>query len=259
MRVKLTQSLALITKDLVDEVSAALHDLFGEDHDDWRTIPVLGSVTDIVARVVSRVLLGPSLCRNPDWLRISKTYTVDAFKAAVQLRRIPGPLRPVAHWFLPSCKVLRASVVDAHRLIDPEVQRRKQAVDEALKSGKKPPKVADAIGWMHEISVARGYDVDYVAAQLMLSLAGTHTTASALALALFDACDHPGVIDDLRKEIIEVVGQYGWNRDKAVMYKYGPVPHSNHTYLVLTDWKTQSQAHGQFPQGDATTTANQCE
>ena len=64
VRAKLTQSLALITEDLVSEVSAALHNLCGEDHDDWRTVPVLGSVTDIVARVVSRVLLGPSLCRT---------------------------------------------------------------------------------------------------------------------------------------------------------------------------------------------------
>ncbi|KAB5557999.1 cytochrome P450 [Coniochaeta sp. 2T2.1] len=218
VRVKLTQSLALITQDLVSEVSDVLHDLFGEDRDEWKTVVVLGSVTDIVARVVSRVLLGRSLCRNPDWLRISKTYTIDAFKAAVQLRRIPDLLRPFVFWFMPACKVLRTSVREAHNLIDPEVKRRKQAVDDSIRSGKKPPKVADAIGWMHEISVSRGYEVDYVAAQLMLSLAGTHTTASALALALFDAVDNPGVIDALRKEIIEVVGQYGWNRDKAVMY-----------------------------------------
>ncbi|OCK73538.1 cytochrome P450 [Lepidopterella palustris CBS 459.81] len=219
VRVKLTQSLALITEDLVDETAAAQHDLYGENYDDWTTVSVLGSVTDIVARVVSRVLLGRNLCRNPHWLKISKSYTADAFRAATQLRRIPALVRPFVFWFLPSCKVLRNSVRDAHQLIDPEVERRKRAVNEALRVDKKPPKVADAIGWMHEISVARGYDVDYVASQLMLSLAATHTTASALALALFDACDRPGVIQALRKEIIEVVGQYGWSRDKAVILK----------------------------------------
>ncbi|KAK3937466.1 Dihydromonacolin L monooxygenase [Diplogelasinospora grovesii] len=214
VRVKLTQSLNLITDDLVEETTASLHDILGEGKE-WHTIKLKDDVLDLVARLSSRVFLGRDLCRNKRWLEISKSYTVDAFVGSLLLRFVPFFLRPVVYWFIPQCTALRKAIRDAHKIIDPEVARRKAIVDQALAAGQKPPKVADTIGWMYE--VARGRKVDFVAAQLSLTLAAIHTTTEVTGQALLDLCEHPEVAQQLREEAIQVLGEGGWA--KTTLYK----------------------------------------
>lgn len=214
VRVKLTQSLGLVTDDLVDETSDALQIAFGADRD-WHTISLKENLLDIVARLSSRVFLGKELCRNKEWLRITKDYTVDAFISARLLRMIPDLVRPVLYWFVPTCARLRREVAAARRLIMPEVERRRVRAEKALAAGKKPPKAADAIGWMVEVS--KGRDVDYVAAQLSLSLAAIHTTSETSANILLQLCETPEVIEPLRQEVTEVLSTDGWS--KVSLYK----------------------------------------
>ncbi|KAM0718727.1 hypothetical protein Q7P37_005798 [Cladosporium fusiforme] len=208
-RVKLTQSLGLITHDLVDETTASVHDIFGEDAA-WHTIPLKSTISELVTRLSSRVFLGLPLCRNERWLHIAQNYTVDAFVAARLLRMVPGVLRPFAYLFIPQCHRLRSQVSDARKLIMPEIEVRKARAEKALEAGQKPPKAADAIGWMVEI--ARGRDVDYVAAQLSLTMAAIHTTTEATAQAIADICQHPEVVQPLREEIISVISENGWTK-----------------------------------------------
>lgn len=215
VRVKLTQSLGLVTHDLVDETILAIHDLFGEDEDDWHSAVVKEQALDLVARLSSRVFLGKPLCRNTRWLEIAKNYTVDAFGAARLLRAVPPLLRPISHWFMPECRRLRQEVRDARALIEPEVERRKARAEKALAEGKKSDKTADTIGWM--VEVAKGRKVDYVAGQLSLSLAAIHTTSEALTLAIMDICLFPSLLQPLREEAIRVLGEDGWS--KTALYK----------------------------------------
>ncbi|KAI8627734.1 cytochrome P450 [Xylariaceae sp. FL1651] len=218
IRTKLTQSLGLVTGDLVDETTRCLTDLYGDAHDmQWRTVVLKETVLDMVARLSSRVFLGKDLCRQKKWLAIAKTYAVDAVMATFALRRLPAFARPLAHWFMAECTRCRRAVKEAHEMIDKEVAKRKRVVDSCLASGKKPPKVADAIGWMHETAVARNAKVDYVAAQLSLTMAAIHTTTEVTCQAIFDVCSHPEVLQPLREEIIQVVGTHGWS--KTSLYK----------------------------------------
>lgn len=147
VRIKLTQSLGLITNDLVEETTMAVHDIFG-DNAEWHHTFIKQNILDLVARLSSRVFLGPELCRNKRWLEIAKGYTVDAFISARLLKVVPALLRPFVHWVLPPCIKLRKDVRDADRLINPEVERRKIRAQKALEAGQKPPKTADTIGWM---------------------------------------------------------------------------------------------------------------
>ncbi|KAI1456218.1 cytochrome P450 [Annulohypoxylon moriforme] len=214
VRVKLTQSLNLITEDLVDETSDALHVVFGEN-EEWTTRLIRDDMLEIVARLSSRVFLGRGICRNRRWLDISKSYTVDSFVASRLMRAVPALFRPIAYLLIPQCRTLRKSVQDARDLIEPEVERRKAAVDAAKAAGKKPPKVADTIGWMYE--VARGKKTDFVAGQLSLTTAAIHTTTETSCSAVFDICEYPDVAQQLREEIIQVIGEHGWA--KTSLYK----------------------------------------
>lgn len=164
---KLNPSLGLTTDDLVDETSAALHNVYG-DSPTWQPISIKNSTVDLVARTSSRVLLGKDLCRDPRWIEIAKGYTVNAFTGAFLLRLWPGVLRPVAQWFVPQLKVLRKSVRDARGLIDGEIEKQAKVVDEAIKEGRKPPKLVNTLRWMYEI--AGGRKVDYTAEQLAFTI-----------------------------------------------------------------------------------------
>lgn len=150
------------------------------------------------------------LCRNKRWLDIAQNYTVDAFVAARLLRMVPGVVRPIAYLFIPHCARLRSQVRDARKLIMPEIEMRKERAQKAMEAGNKPPKTADAIGWMVEI--ARGRDVDYVAAQLSLTMAAIHTTTEATAQALRDIAKNPEIVQPLREEIISVISENGWTK-----------------------------------------------
>lgn len=104
---------------------------------------------------------------------------------------------------------------DAKRIIETEVERRKIRAQITLASGGKPPKVSDAIGWM--VEMAGGKQVDYVAAQLSLTVAAIHATTEALTIALLDLVTYPEIIPQLRREVIEVISDGGWS--KQALYK----------------------------------------
>lgn len=123
---KLTQSLGLVTEDLVEETTDGIHDLFGESTE-WKTVELKAPVQKLVSRLSSRVFLGRPLCRNPRWLEIAADYTVHAFMASRDLRATPSLLRPIKHWFMPACKDLRKDLRDARALIGGEVASRDAA------------------------------------------------------------------------------------------------------------------------------------
>lgn len=168
------------------------------------------NVAELVARLSSRVFLGLPLCRNRRWLDIAKNYTVDSFAGSQLLLQSPAIFRPIMYWFNPHCTRLRAQVRDARKLIMPEVEKRKARAQKALEAGLKPPKTADSIGWMYEI--ARGRDVDYVAAQLSLAVAAIHTTTEVTTQALIDVSRNPEIVEPLREEIISVISENGWTK-----------------------------------------------
>jgi Cytochrome P450 len=104
---------------------------------------------------------------------------------------------------------------DATKIILPEVQKRKERAEKALATGGKPPKMSDAIGWM--VEMARGKQIDYIAAQLSLTVAAIHATTEALTTALVDLAIYPEIISQLREEIIQVLSEDGWS--KQSLYK----------------------------------------
>lgn len=216
VRVKLTQSLGLITHDLVDETTLAVHDLYGEDTE-WREETLKPNIQKLVARLSSRIFLGTRLCRNERWLQVARDYTVDVFAAAVALRRLPAFLRPVLYWTLPECMKLRKDYADAEKLITPEVVFRKKRARTALTTGEKLPKSADVIGWMYEVAGERRDEFNYVDGQLSLTLAAIHTTSEALCGTLLNIMSHPEIVEPLRKETTDVVGAFGWT--KQTLYR----------------------------------------
>lgn len=122
VKTKLTQSLNLVTDALVDECNESIPLLFG-NHQAWKVHDIKQDVVRIVARLSTRVFLGPELSSNEQWLRIARDYTVDAFTAAQTLLALPKLVQPAAAWLLPICQRLRKEVKEGRRLIEPIVDQ----------------------------------------------------------------------------------------------------------------------------------------
>ncbi|KAJ5181611.1 Cytochrome P450 [Penicillium cf. viridicatum] len=215
VRTKLTQHLLNITRPMSDEANYVLKTQWTDDPD-WHDIQLRTKTVGLIASLSSRVFLGEKICRNPEWLRITINYTIDSLMAAAQLRLWPEILRPLAANFLPKCRKIRQELQEAKNIIMPVIKERHEAREAAIKQGRPRETYHDAIQWLDENS--QGHKRFHPAAmQLALSTAAIHTTTDLLTQTILDLCGREDLIQELRKEIIEVLGADGW--DKSTMYK----------------------------------------
>lgn len=125
---RLTQALDLIVEDLVDETQYAISTVLGSS-EEWQSIRPGLCIRELVPRITGRVLVGKRLCRNDQWLHISKEYTASSGHACASLTALPAFFRPIGHWVLPSCRTLRALVREATAQIGNEIKARRMAQD----------------------------------------------------------------------------------------------------------------------------------
>ncbi|KAL4981326.1 cytochrome P450 [Aspergillus falconensis] len=214
VRLKLTQRLESITRPLSDETAVALRSNW-TDNSNWHSVHAKGTMLQIVAQISSKIFLGDRVCRDPEWLRITIDYTIDAFIASHYLRLWPRLFRPLAARVMTPCRKVRADYQAAKRIIMPLVKERRADREAAYRRGKPPKQYLDALEWMEECAKGRSYDP--AAAQLGLSLAAIHTTTDLLIQVLYDLCGQEQVVSALREEIITVILQEGWQ--KSALYK----------------------------------------
>ncbi|KAL1639495.1 hypothetical protein SLS58_007927 [Diplodia intermedia] len=215
VRTKLTQALGHITTDLSKEMAMICTDLLPSSAE-WSKTTFSTLATEIAARMSAKVFLGEPLCRNRELVDISIAFTHDAFKAKMALERVPAPLRPLARHWLPEMARVRAIQKTMATLIEPELQARRARKAQLEAAGEPVPKPADSLEWMD--AVARGRPWDFAAAQLLLNFNAIHTTSLTLTHLMFDLVADKGCVDQLRREIVEVLGEdQGWK--KTSLYK----------------------------------------
>ena len=183
----------------------------------WHETTLKSALLDIVARLSSRVFLGDQVCRDPDWLRITKGYAVNFFFAAAELRMFPKPIRPYIYRFVPRCKELMAQFEESQRIILPVVLKRREVRKKALEAGEPMPNFNDALDWIEQEAQARGTQYNPAPFQLSLSMAAIHTTTDLLEQCLINLAEHPQFIQPIRDEVVEVLKAEGWQ--KTSLYK----------------------------------------
>uniref|UniRef100_A0A8H7N690 Uncharacterized protein n=1 Tax=Bionectria ochroleuca TaxID=29856 RepID=A0A8H7N690_BIOOC len=198
-----------VTEPLSEETNFATGLHFGKSPE-WKAFTIYPEILDIVARISSRVFLGPAVCRNQDWLDITKSYTLEAFSAATSLREYPNWLRNLVHWFHPGCTALRVKGAKAKEIITPAIEERRKAREESAARGEPPTFYNDAIEWLEEES--KGVSYDAAVTQLSLSMAAIHTTSDLLTETLLRLARRPGLVEELRQEITDVLQAEGWKK-----------------------------------------------
>ncbi|KAM5347482.1 hypothetical protein ACJ41O_010487 [Fusarium nematophilum] len=206
---KLTKLLNHVILPLSAEASFATSHILGASTE-WREAQAMDIILDLVARLSSRVFLGDELCRNTEWLAITKSYSVNTTAAGDLLRQYPSWLRPIACYFIPQCLELQRQVQHARRVMAPVLQRRKEEKDTALAGGKPEPSYNDTIDWLVEESWGSPYDP--VGAQLGFSVVAIQTTADLATETMLRLVERPELIGEIRNEIEEVLKAEGWTK-----------------------------------------------
>ncbi|KFA45462.1 hypothetical protein S40293_10179 [Stachybotrys chartarum IBT 40293] len=181
----------------------------------WHELSLPETALDIIARASSLILLGPELCDNKDWIPSVLSYIGNTHKAADDLRQWPRLLRPLVHRFLPSCQVLRADLAKCAGIVTPVLEQRRRDKQARISQGLKPDVYNDAMEWLEEMNDGRPYDA--VAAHLTFAIAGVFSSTDTLTQIIYDLCDQPQLVEDLRKEIVSVVSENCW--DKKTLYQ----------------------------------------
>ncbi|KAM0266896.1 hypothetical protein ACHAPA_006465 [Fusarium lateritium] len=215
-RKQLTKHLSAVIEPLSRESTLAISLNFGESTE-WREIHLKPAILDIIARISSRIYLGDQLCRNEDWLAITKTYTTNFYTASTNLRMFPRSLRFIAHWFLPECKKLRHERKEAIKIITPLIQRRRELRQAAIEAGAPIPVFNDALDWSAQEAEAAGSSFDPVIFQLTLSLLAIHTTYDLLQQTMIDLGRNTQYIEPLRREVVDLLAAEGWK--KTTLFK----------------------------------------
>ncbi|KPM36217.1 hypothetical protein AK830_g10361 [Neonectria ditissima] len=213
-----SQSTDVVIEPMSKEMTLALGLNFGTSTD-WKEMRIKPAILDIIARVSSRIQLGEELCRNEDWLRITKTYTTTFFTATTNLRAFPWAIRFLAHWLHPDCQKLRLELKNARRIITPLVQRRRELRQAALSAGKPLPRFNDAIDWADQQAAEAGSSFDPVVFQLTLSLLSIHTTYDLLQQTMIELARNPQYIEPIRQEVVQVLLADGWKKTSLAKMK----------------------------------------
>lgn len=167
---------------------------------DWTEVDVVDRITQIVARVSSRMFGGTTLSHNKEWIQSSINFATDGFIGAQALKRYPEFMkRFVAPW-IPAIRNIRNHYAAAEKAAIPLLRERQE-------SGTVAP---DLLYWMAEDAKGDEKDPAFLAGILLkVSFAAIHTSAAAPTQLLYDLCDMPEYIEPLRREIEENVDTKG--------------------------------------------------
>ncbi|KAH7136314.1 putative cytochrome P450 monooxygenase [Dactylonectria macrodidyma] len=207
---QLNKNLAKFTQPLADESGKAISDIFTEDAE-WPTVRILEQTPNVVARCVARVFLGEEFARNPDWIRITREYTLAGVPVGFLLRLWPVSWRPVVQWLIPGMTKLRTMMAEARQIIEPAIEKRNQQKADGKTD------FSDSLEWFDES--ARGKDYDRTGVQVFLSVAAIHTSTDLICSTLVRLAQNPDILVPLRQEIASVLGECGWEKSSLQKLK----------------------------------------
>lgn len=215
--------IAKITPALAEEATSALEDLIGTNKGislaldmshtykiDWHDIKLKDTILRLASRISSRIFLGEELCRDKDWLRVTTEYAIVASNASNSLRLYPQMVRRILNWFLKDCRKSRELIVEAHRIMQPVIERRARLKREAEECGEKYES-NDALDWFER--ECKDVEYDPVIMQLALSFAALQPITDLLTQTLFDIAKDATIKDDLRTEVVQVIAKEGWSKN----------------------------------------------
>ncbi|TLD19198.1 hypothetical protein PspLS_09807 [Pyricularia sp. CBS 133598] len=207
----LTKRLNTVTGPLANEATFTINKDLGKNPE-WTEGEIYDIMLDVVARLSSRVFLGSEICRNEEWLEITKQITIVFTTVLQTTRAYPSWLRPLVYWFGKPGKDMRALTTRVGEIINPIIEKRRKERANCKVTGVPAPVYNDAIEWIESEFDPNDRIFNIADFQIALSIAAVHTTTDLLTHTMLTLAANPQYIEPLRKEIIEVLGASGWKK-----------------------------------------------
>ncbi|KIP01935.1 hypothetical protein PHLGIDRAFT_26798 [Phlebiopsis gigantea 11061_1 CR5-6] len=214
-RTTLTRHIAALSDTLCDEIRAAFDDIVPVMHE-WVPVPALHSMTRIVARTTTRVLVGLPLCRNPEFLDLVISYALHVATTGTLLGMIPLILKPIIN---PLINTVTALLDKAENLLSPMIEERRKSME--IYGDDWEDKPSDALQWLIEAVRTQVPEErtnrNLSCRILVFGFVSIHTTSMTFTHALYLLAANPHYVHVLREEVETVLNLDGWS--KASMQK----------------------------------------
>jgi hypothetical protein len=91
-----TRKLDMLHEAMYDEVRSSVGDVLGKSGTVWQTLNIYDTVQEINSRVVTRIMFGAPICRDPHFLRSYRKFMTTIGIGAMVINQLPAPLRAIA-------------------------------------------------------------------------------------------------------------------------------------------------------------------
>ncbi|KAJ7049858.1 cytochrome P450 [Mycena amicta] len=195
----LTRNLHARLPDVRTEVIAAFDEIIQLQDSEWKSISVMPTSMQIIARVSNMLFIGLPLCRNKEFLQNSVQYTMNVVGVAGKINRYPEFLWPVVGPLL--ARSMRNRGLDkALELLGPIVAERLAKEDELGVNYAGRPN--DLISWFMDEATPDERNVrSLVLRILVVNMAAIHTTSNAFVHAIYKLAAHPEHLLPMREEV----------------------------------------------------------
>ncbi|KZO94401.1 cytochrome P450 [Calocera viscosa TUFC12733] len=210
VRKQMTQNLGAKFPEISDEIATALEDgLNLSADDDWKSIDAHDLLEEIICRTSNRLFIGLPLCRNPEYTKISREFSITVIQSGLLINLFPSFLRPlVARYVSPAPKAIKGFEKYMVPIIE-ERWRLERELGDAW-ADKKPN---DFLQWMMDDRTGSQRDArDLTTRMLTLTFASTHTTTMSLTHVLYWLAAKPEHVPALREEVGRAIELHGWTR-----------------------------------------------
>ncbi|KAF2826918.1 cytochrome P450 [Ophiobolus disseminans] len=216
----LVRNLNAIISDLAKEVPVAVQTICGMDMESWTKVEVMDVFMKMIPSLTNRMLVGPTLCREPKYLDAVLSFTTDVIRTQTILFLLPKAIHPLVgsllslaskyHYWLSSrftLPLIRKRLEDL---------RKKDAEDSEYNAWEEPH---DFVTWSYRTAMAEGRLDEAlpvrIAKRIMpLNFAAIHTTSLTAYETMINVLSaDPSVIESLREEAYRVLQEEGgWTK-----------------------------------------------
>ncbi|KAG6848243.1 hypothetical protein H0H93_002011, partial [Arthromyces matolae] len=164
----------------------------------WTPIEIEGPLKRIVCQIGGRCFIGLPFCRNEEYCKLTVEFTSNVMAAAGVINLFPRVLKPFVGSLF--SKLSRHQAI-MHRLIGPEIERRKKMYEESGVDYKDKPN--DMLTWILESATPSfERETSMLALRVLnVNFMSIHSTYVFFAHAILNLAAHPEYLDVLREEV----------------------------------------------------------
>ncbi|KAI0109881.1 cytochrome P450 [Daldinia grandis] len=208
IKVDLNRNLGSVVNGIWKEAVAILDENIPGTSGEWTSFDTYDLISKISSRATAFALVGPELCRNEEWLKLSIETTFAIFGAANSIRNNYSPhWRWLARYQSDAPKQLRKMRAKAVDLLRPAYADRLDTIKSKNAEHSPSTKFTDTIYWLLGNREADRSLAGIADQELFLTTASVHTTSGTLQAALFDWLANTEYHGDIAAEAREVVAE----------------------------------------------------